>query len=273
MTATQKLALVLATFGSAREQEKDFVHGIKEEFERRHPGAEVFIAYTSRVVTAKRRKKGEAANALAQILAQLSVEGFSRVAVQSLHVAPGMEYEMLCDITRRFANMPKGIVQTVTGPPLICNDRRAEQVAALLASDLPVGRKAGEAVLFVGHGAKLPAGTLTYPALQAYLWQHDPALYVGTLEGSLSLEKLLGLLRRRGHDRVWLTPLLAYYGVHVADDMFGRKGESWLTGLESAGFDCIPVETTLLARPAVVELWIESAVEAMETLGFASPES
>lgn len=265
----QKLALVLATFGSAREQEVDFVHGIKEEFERRHPGTEVFIAYTSKIVTTKRRKKGEAANALAQVLAQLSVEGFSYVAVQSLHVAPGMEYEMLCDITRRFAQMPKGIVRTVTGPPLICNDIRAEKVARLLAADLPPERQVDEAVVFVGHGAKLPAGTLTYPALQAYLWQHDPGLFVGTLEGSLNAGCTIELLRKRGYDRVWLVPLLAYYGVHVAEDMFGAGEESWQHTFEAAGIVCKPVETTLLGRPAVVELWIESAVDAMESLALA----
>ena len=257
--------MVLATFGTTHDQEDDFVEHIRNELAERHPEMDVFIAFTSRIVSAQRRKKGEAANALAQVLSELSGLGYTHVAVQSLHVAPGMEFAMLSDIAKRFADMPKGIRRTVVGHPLVYNDKNAERLAAVLSAELPESRAPEDAVVFVGHGAKLPSGTLTYPALQAYFWQRDANIFVGTVEGSLGAETIRDMLLARGIRKVWLAPLLAYYGAHARCDIFGEK-DSWVSVLESAGIHCTPVEKALLARPSVTAMWVENAVKALEEL-------
>lgn len=262
---TDKTALVLATFGTKHEQEQDFVTGMKEALEKRCPGTDVFIAFTSKIATEHRRKKGQAGNALAQILSELSGLGYANVAVQSLHVSPGLEFDMLKDITERFADMPKGIRKTVTGLPLIHNDESAEKLAAILVATLPQGRKKDEAVVFVGHGSHTPSGTLAYPALQAFLWQHDPNLFVGTVEGMLSAEKILAALHGRGIKKAWLGPLLAFYGTHVREDIFGGE-TSWRNTFEAGGIACAPMEETLLSRPGVAAMWLDNAASALNEL-------
>lgn len=261
----KRYAVVLAAFGTTREQEEDLIGRMKEEMQRRHPGTDVFDAFTSRLVAADRHKKGWGANALPQVLAELSGLGYTHVAVQSLHVSPGMEFDMLSDITRRFTHMPKGMERSRTGLPLIHDDVSAERLAAALAADLPRERQPDEAVVFIGHGAKTPSGTLAYPALQAYLWRHDPALFVGTVEGSLGGEVILEMLRKRGVRTAWLVPLLAYCGIHVRRDIFGT-GRSWRTIFEADGIQCIPVEKSLLARPAIMAMWLENATACLEEL-------
>lgn len=263
--AGKRYAAVLAAFGTTSGREGNFAERMKEELQRRHPETDVFDAYTSRLVAADRRKKGRAANALPQVLAELSGLGYTHVAVQSLHVAPGMEYEMLCDITRRFSGIPKGIERARAGLPLIHDDASADRLAAELAADPPPERQPDEAVVFVGHGAKTLSGTLAYPALQACLWRRDPALFVGTIEGSLDAESTVEALQKRGARKAWLVPLLVYCGTHVRQDIFGA-GKSWRTVFEAGGISCVPVEKSLLARPAVAAMWLENALACLEDL-------
>lgn len=263
--AETQYAVVLAAFGTMREQEENYVERIKEGLQRRHPDTDVFDAFTSRLAAMDRRKKGRTAIILPQVLAELSTLGYTHVVVQSLHVVPGMEFDMLCDITRRFSGIPKGIQHTRTGLPLIHDDSSADRLAAALAVEFSGERHPGEAVVFVGHGAKTLSGTLAYPALQACLWRRDPALFVGTLEGSLCAETILAMLHERGMRKVWLVPLLACCGTHVHRDIFGAEN-SWRTVFEAGGIQCVPVEKALLARPAVTAMWLENALACLEDL-------
>ncbi|CAK7027680.1 MAG: Sirohydrochlorin cobaltochelatase CbiKP [Desulfovibrio sp.] len=261
----KKTALVLATFGTKHDQEEDFVTNMQRALETRCPGTDVFIAFTSKLVSQERRKKGQAGNALAQILSELSASGYTHVAVQSLHVVPGLEFDMLKDITARFADMPKGIRKTGAGFPLIHDDQSAERLAGALLSSLPATRKPEEAVVFVGHGSHTPSGTLAYPALQAFLWQKDPNVFVGTVEGALTPEKILDQVKAKGASTVWLNPLLAFYGTHVMEDIFG-EGKSWQTLFAQNGITCVPIHETLLARPEAVAMWTDNAVQTLEDL-------
>lgn len=265
MMVTGKTALVLAAFGTKYEQEEDFVAGMKETLEKRCPETDVLIAFTSKIATGRRGKEGRAGNSLAQVLSELSSLGYANVAVQSLHVSPGLEFGMLKDVTGRFAGMPKGIRKTATGFPLIHDDKSAERLANVLAASLPPERKKDEAVVFVGHGSHTPSGTLAYPALQAFLWRSDPNLFVGTVEGLLSMEKVLALLREKGVRKAWINPLLAFHGTHVREDIFGGEN-SWKKKFEENGIPCAVMEKTLLARPEAVSMWVENALLALREL-------
>lgn len=265
MTFTDKTALVLAAFGSRHEQAENFAANMKAALEKRCPNVDIFIAFTSKTATGNRRENGRAGNALAQVLSELASLGYVNVAVQSLHVAPGLEFDMLHDITGRFAGMPKGIRRTAVGFPLIHDDKSAEQLAGILTAALPPERKKTEAVVFVGHGARSLAGTLAYPALQAFLRQKDPNLFVGTLEGMFTRERILALLRDAGIENIWLNPLLASCGTHVRADIFGPEN-SWKTFFEENGISCAVMEETLFARPEAVAMWVDNAVLALRGL-------
>lgn len=259
---TDKTALILAAFGTKHEQEEDFVAGMKATLEKRCPGVDVFIAFTSKIALENRLQRGQGGNALAQLLSELSGLGYAYVAVQSLHVAPGLEFDALKDITERFTGMPKGIRKTSVGYPLIYNDESAEKLANILAESLPKARKKDEAVLFVGHGSHTPSGTLAYPALQAFLYQNDPNLFVGTVEGMLTAKKILEMVKSKGIKTVWLCPLLTFCGTHVRRDIFGGEN-SWQKLFEENGITCALAEETLLARPGAVAMWQDNAALAL----------
>ena len=147
--------------------------------------------------------------------------------------------------------------------PLIGSDEGAENLAEALLRTLPKERRADEAVVFVGHGAENPAGTLAYPALQAALWRRDAKAFVGTIEGRYHAAGVLDLLRARQIKTVWLQPLLSVAGEHAANDIFGAEENSWQQILSGAGLTVNPVRRGLLDIPEVAALWADLADEAL----------
>jgi sirohydrochlorin cobaltochelatase len=227
------------------------------------------VAYSSAHVVKTLKSKGDNAQTLPQVLADLSADGYARIAVQSLHVIPGLEFDIARDIAGRYDHLPKGIERIALGRPLIGSHEDAEAVARVLADTLPAERKAGDAVVLVGHGAASPAGSLAYPALQSFLSRLDPKIFVGTIEGPFTLEATLAALKASGAKKVWLFPLLLVVGDHATNDIFGDEEDSWRQTFSKAGIQTVPVSRGLAAVPALVSLWADHADGALAELDAA----
>ncbi len=264
-TPAVKTAVVLATFGTARDQDGDPLAGVREAVLKRHPGLAVRVAYTSVYVLKSLRAKGKEASSLPQALADLSAEGYTHVAVQSLQVIPGMEYDAVSRTAERFAMLPKGISAVCVGLPLIASHEDAAKLADVLLAALPRERKSADAVVFVGHGAHDALGSLGYPALQCLLRERDPKAFVGTIEGPFDAESVLKAVRNSGARTVWLVPLLTVAGDHAQTDIFGDTG-SWKQTFANAGLTVKPVPQGLLALPGVAGMFADHLDAALETL-------
>ena len=273
---TPRTALVLATFGTTYEQSTDPLALVQAELKKRHPGIPQFVAYTSEHVVKTLRSRGKDARNLAQVLADLSADGYTHVVVQSLHVAPGKEFDLISETAGRFQHLPKGMAATEMGLPLIGTHEDAAAVADLLAANLPKERQPGDAVVFAGHGAEGPAGSLAYPALQSFLWEKDPNFFVGTIEGPYTLENILKAVQAKKAGKVWLVPLMTIVGDHARNDIFGDEADSWKQTFAKAGIAVTPVERGLLMTPGTAEIWAnhaDAALRGMEKRCNLAPEA
>ncbi|WP_051257975.1 sirohydrochlorin cobaltochelatase [Desulfovibrio cuneatus] len=262
-----KTALVLAYFGSTMTEEANPVALIQESIARKHPEVPVLVAFTSAHVTRVLQQRGQDAKMLPEVLAALSTQGVTHVAVQSLHITPGLEFESMGTIAQRFANLPKGIQRISIGAPLLGAEEDVAPVAAALLASLPPQRTPQEAAVFVGHGAAGPGG-LAYPALQAALWTESPLTFVGTLEGAStsSPKTIIAALKAKKVTTVWLAPLLGTVGDHARNDIFGSGAESWATQLTAAGFTVRPHTVGLFALPQVATRFTSHATAALQAL-------
>ena len=262
-------AIVLASFGStdpdAQKVQEEFVKAAVE----RYAPIPVRLAVTSRLVQRVVREKGGEAPSLFRVLADLGDQGYTHVAVQSMHVVAGEEFKGVMEIAEAQAGLPKGITRIAVGNPLVASNDDAEALAGALLTSLPADRKAGEAVVFVGHGTE-GTGGLIYPALQWHLQAKDAGLHASTVEGVPSMDDTLNALppaQKSGKTRVWLAPLLALAGEHTRNDIMGDEDDSWKSTLTARGYTCMPVNRALLAIPAVRDLWFNHLDEALEELG------
>lgn len=262
-------AIVLASFGSTDADAQQVQAAFLKAAQERYAPIPVYMGFTARIVMKKLHEQGKDSTSLFRILADLSDKGYDHIAVQSMQVIAGAEFEGVKQIAMAQKGLPKGFEHVTVGAPLVASNDHAEELAKALIASLPKERKSGEPVVFVGHGAE-GTGGMTYPALNWHLQALDPAVFVSTVEGTPSMDDTLAALPAPGGKklRVWLAPLLALAGEHARNDIFGSEPDSWKSMITAKGYECMNIEKALLSLPAVRDLWFAHLDEALHELGY-----
>jgi len=255
-------AILLVAFGSSVPEARDSLRRIEGKTREAFPGTELRWAYTSNVLRQKLAQEGLDMPSVDEALEALLKAGFSRVAVQSLHIVPGEEFHKT--VIAVGANKAK-FERLALGQPLMASPQDLERLAEVLPTCLPAERQASETVLFMGHGTRHPAGVF-YPALQYYLVRKHKNVFLATVEGAPSLDDALPMLKSAGSTTVWLAPLMSVAGDHAQNDMAGAKDDSWVNVLARAGLKAKPVMRGLAQCDRIVDIWIEHLREALNSM-------
>ncbi len=263
-SAAPKRGILLVAFGTSVPEAVASIDSLKRQAEAAFPGVPVRMAYSSKIIRDKIASEGISQRAPAQALADMAAEGFTEVAVQSLHAIPGKEFHDIIATAKAMEGMPKGLKRISVGLPLLASPEDIKAAAKALLSTLPKHGK-GEAVVLMGHGTEHPANA-AYAALQLELWKRDPGVFVATVEGSPSLDDVIPALKRQGVRTVHLLPLMSVAGDHARNDMAGGEDDSWASILKAKGFTAKADLTGLGSRPAVARLWIEHLKDAVKGL-------
>jgi sirohydrochlorin cobaltochelatase len=261
----QKKGILLVAFGTTVPEARTALDHIGQQAHRRFADLEIRWAYSSRIVREKLAAQGLDFDSPAMALARMMDDGFTHVAVQSLHTIPGEEFHGLHQTVQAFSGLPKGMESVVLGWPLLASPADVEACAAAIVASLPPERKAGEAVVFLGHGTHHPAN-IYYPGLQYSLNRLDPLVLIGNLDGTPSLDDVRGVLRDRKVSKVYLQPFMAVAGDHAVNDMAGDEEDSWKSVLEADGLTCVPVLRGTAEFEAFVNIWLDHLQAALERL-------
>lgn len=263
--ATEKRGILLMSFGTSEPEAVTAIEALKAGAEAAFPGVPVRLAYSSKIIRDKIAGEGVKRSSPAQALADMAAEGFTHVAVQSLHTIPGREYSDIKATAELFQAMPKGIAHVCVGRPLLHTPEDIDKTADALLSSLPK-RKKGEALVLMGHGTEHPANA-AYSALQLALWKRDRDVFVATVEGTPPLDDVLPELKRRGLRAVLLAPLMSVAGDHARNDMAGTEPDSFASRLKAAGLAVRADLTGMGSRPEIAALWMEHLRDAVKGLG------
>ena len=262
---TPKPAILLVTFGTSVAGADAGYAQVEKLVRAAFPGVEVRWAYTSHIIRHKLAKQGRSLDSPALALARMGDEGFTAVAVQSLHVIPGEEYDGLVEVARALAGQPDCPQKIAVGDPLLVHPADLERVADIMLQSVPKERKKNEAVVFMGHGTPHLANAF-YAAIQVEFWKKDPNAIVGTVEGSPSIDDVLSQCRAKGLRKAWLLPLMSVAGDHAHNDMAGEEPDSWASVLKRAGIVTVPVFRGAAEIEAVDTVWVDHLRAAMEQL-------
>ena len=260
-----KNGILLVTFGtSVPEAEKSFEH-IGKKVKEAFPNVDVRWSYTSFIIRKKLAKEGKMIDSPEIALAKMMDEGFTHVAVQSLHMMPGFEYEDLFKNARLFSEMAGGIQKIACGSPLLMHHEDFEKTVEAALSILPSERGKDDAIVFMGHGTHHPSNAV-YAALMYEFWKKDKNIFVGTVEGSPDIEDIKVLLLEKNIKKAYLIPLMSVAGDHARNDMAGDEPDSWKSILSSAGITCVPVLKGLAEYDAFAGIWVDHLKKAMKNL-------
>jgi len=261
----EKKGILLAAFGTTVPEALAAMDNIERLTKKAFPNVPVRWAYSSNIVRAKLAKSGKIISSPAEALAAMMAEGFTRVAVQSLHTIPGWEFTNMEKTAKAFEGMPKGFEQVEVGAPLLWTTDDVQKAAEILLTCIPKERKPGEAVVFMGHGTDHPGG-IYYPGIQYYLWEKDPNVFVGTVEGSPTLDDVVAALASKKLKKAYLLPFMSVAGDHARNDMAGEEDDSWVNVLKKAGVTSVPVLKGTGEIDALAGIWIDHLKAAFERL-------
>jgi sirohydrochlorin cobaltochelatase len=251
-----KKAILLVAFGTSDPEAAKAFEIIEKRSRERFPGVEMRWAYTSKMVRAKLARQGRLLDSPETALARLMGEGYTHVAVVSLHTIPGEEFHELNQNARLFGQMSGGFQKVLVARPLLSSAKDMETVARALLKNIP-GRKAGDAVVFMGHGTEHHPADAIYLAMNQVLQETDANAFVAAVEGSHSLEKVIPKLKKLKVKKVFLVPLMSVAGDHAKNDMAGDEKESWKSILTEKGFTVEPILKGTAEVPEVVDVWLD----------------
>lgn len=260
-----KTGILLAAFGTSVPGADKVYANIQSKAELLFPDVDIYWAYTSKVIREKLAAQGQTFNSPVQALALMAEHGFSKVAMQSLLIIPGLEHHDLIMARSSLEGLPKGIEKIKLAPPLLSESKDLERFTQAMLANIPAGREPDEAVIFMGHGSVHPANVF-YAGLQYHFWIHDENIFVGAVEGIPGLEDILPLLEKKKIRKVHLLPLMVVAGDHAVKDMAGRQADSWVSVLKKRRIDAGVIMKGLGSFDNIVEIWMDHLKKIMAVL-------
>lgn len=260
-----KKGILLVSFGTSYSNAQKALNNIEEEVKKLFPSTEVRWAFTSNFIRKKLKKQGQLIDSPAEALAQYTADGYTHIAVQSLHVIPGEEFENLKKTIVAFNHMPKNAEAVLLGKPLLYKHEDISSTVDVLSGIVPQNLKKNEAVLMMGHGTHHPSN-IFYSGTQYYLWQKSPSYFLATVEGYPELENVFPKLEEQKIKKIWLMPFMSVAGDHAQNDMASNEPVSWKSQLEAKGYEVEVVMKGLAEYDEIVAIWINHLKETMHEL-------
>ncbi|STV86878.1 Sirohydrochlorin cobaltochelatase CbiK [Klebsiella michiganensis] len=146
-----KKALLVVSFGTSYPDtcEKNIV-ACERELAASCPDRDTFRAFTSGMIIRKlKQRDGIEIDTPLQALQKLAEQGYQDVAIQSLHIINGDEYEK---IVREVQSLRPLFLRLTLGAPLLSSHNDYVQLMQALRQQMPP-IAADETVVFMGHGA------------------------------------------------------------------------------------------------------------------------
>lgn len=251
----RKTGILLVAFGSSEASAQISFENIDKKVQETYPGIPVKWAYSSHIIREKLAKQGQILDSPEVALAKMADEGFTHVAVQSLHTIAGAEYHDVRRVVGAFQEM--GIFESIIlGYPLLATQDDMARAARAILATIPKERKKNEAVVLMGHGTHHPANAF-YAALMFQVQLQDPNIFIGTVEGYPGLDTITALLKKNGIKKVYLMPFMSVAGDHAKNDMAGDEEDSWKSILTKEGFACVPILKGTAEFEQYVDIWVD----------------
>lgn len=265
-----KDAILVMTFGTTyKDTRAKTIDAVEAAIQKAHPDIPVYEAYTSHIII-DRVKAREGVKKLTpeEAFARLKADGYTRVAVVSLDIIPGMEYDYNRIAARLHAKDFKEISLAVPLMYFQGTEGEPDQVVDFLnalSSQLPK-RSPTEAVLLMAHGTPHPANAY-YSVIQDRLAELGMSnVYVYSVEGRPNLDDVIPRLKEKGIRRVTLMPIMMVAGDHANNDMAGSEPDSHKSLLEAEGIAVDAYLHGLGENPDIRALYVERANEAVAAL-------
>ena len=265
-----KDAMVVMSFGTTyKDTRVKTIDATVDAIKAAHPNTKVITAFTSHIIRDRiQQKEGITYPTPEEALAELKKDGYTRVALASLDVIPGMEYNYDAAVYNLYKNDFK---KMTLGTSLMYwmgqenqTDQVIETVKAVQSQFPKLGKEDG--LLIMAHGTPDPSNAY-YSVIQDRI--HTLGMknvFIYTVEGTPNLEQVIPQLKLHGIKHVTLMPFMMVAGDHANNDMAGNEPDSHKSILEKEGFKVDTYIHGLGENQNIRNLFVERANEAWDAL-------
>lgn len=268
--AENKDAMVIMSFGTTyKDTRAKTIDATIADIQKKLPHVKIVTAYTSHIIVDRiKANEGITIPTPEQALADLKKEGYTRVALATLDVIPGMEYNYDTAIYHIYRDQFK---KMTLGLPLMYWQGQEEQrddvmetVEALSTQFPKLGKE--DAVLVMAHGTPDPSNAY-YAVVQTRLDRLNKGnIHIYTVEGWPQLSDIIPTLKKDGIKNVTLMPMMMVAGDHANNDMAGDEEDSHKMILAQEGFKVNTYIHGLGENAAVRQLFVDRALESWKAL-------
>ena len=266
-----KTGILLVASGTRDPAAACSLESIGRRVAERFKDVEVRWSYTSGVIRKKLAQRGTPVEAPGQALTRMTAEGFTHVAVGSLHLIAGMEYDLVREAVTLLSHKPNSPARFALSKPLLGSYEDLRRTAAAVLAELPAGRAGGDAVILVGHGNDAHPADLAYTAAAHVFSQLDRHVFLGTVKGHPALDDVLSRCRAAAVKKAWLLPFTVVAGRSTGETITGTGEGTWRSILTGTGIECVPVLKGLAEYDGVAAIWTDHIEEALRTVIAARP--
>ena len=268
-SSRNKDAIVVLSFGTTfKDQRTKSIDATANAIQAAHLNAKVVTAFTSHIVLKHIMENEGKCDYMTpeQTLDQLKREGYTRIALVSLDVIPGMEYKYDVALFHEYKTQFKKM--TLATPLMYWQgqENQPDDVDQVMRSlHLPAYKK-GTAILLMAHGTPDPSNAY-YSVMQEKLRamkRNDVHIY--TVEGWPRLEDWAGKLKMHKVEKIILMPLMMVAGDHANNDMAGKEEDSHKVILEKMGFKVEAKLQGLGENKRIRDIFVERSNEAWDAL-------
>ena len=265
-----KDAMVVMSFGTTyKDTRVKTIDATVDAIKAAHPNTKVITAFTSHIIRDRiQQKEGITYPTPEEALAELKKDGYTRVALASLDVIPGMEYNYDAAVYNLYKNDFKKMTLGTSLMYWMGQENQTDQVIETLKavqSQFPkLGKEDG--LLIMAHGTPDPSNAY-YSVIQDRI--HTLGMknvFIYTVEGTPNLEQVIPQLKLHGIKHVTLMPFMMVAGDHANNDMAGEEPESHKSILEKEGFKVDTYIHGLGENQNIRNLFVERANEAWDAL-------
>ncbi|MGN0959025.1 MAG: sirohydrochlorin cobaltochelatase [Selenomonas bovis] len=265
-----KDAIVVMSFGTTfKDTRAKTIDATVKAIQAAHPDVKVVTAFTSHIIIDRIAKnEGIKYPTPEEALQELKSDGYTRVALASLDVIPGMEYAYDKGVYDNYKNQFK---KMTLGTSLMYWQGQEEQpddvteTIEALETQFPKLKK-DEAILIMAHGTPQVSNAY-YSVIQAKINELGlKNVFVYTVEGWPSLETVMPKLKANGIKKVTLMPMMMVAGDHANNDMAGSDPDSHKSQLEAAGYKVDAYIHGIGENEKIRALYVKRANDAWDAL-------
>ena len=265
-----KDAMVVMSFGTTyKDTRAKTIDATVDAIKAAHPNTKVVTAFTSHIIRDRiQQKEGITYPTPEEALAELKKDGYTRVALASLDVIPGMEYNYDAAVYNLYKDNFKKMTLGTSLMYWMGQENQTDQVIETLKAVQSQFPKLGkeDALLIMAHGTPDPSNAY-YSVIQDRI--HTLGMknvYIYTVEGTPNLEQVIPQLKLHGIKHVTLMPFMMVAGDHANNDMAGNEPDSHKSILEKEGFKVDTYIHGLGENPNIRNLFVERANESWDAL-------